>query len=409
MSVMLRIVVLLAMSLVPVFCWGPVGHNITAVIAQSRLTSIANATIAALLPEYNASEILKSVVNWPDHIRDPTSPYVWSNPLHYVNTPPFTCSYQTVRDCPLDAILDDHINCVVGAIHNYTKRLNDITLVKFQQAEALKFLTHFVGDLHQPLHVGFKNDSGGNAIVVQYNNGTYNLHSVWDTTILVHKIALDFDGDWHKYVSYLQFQLNDPSGKYYAQATNGSWLDCADASDRYTFGACSDVWAQESAVLACNNVENYTSTLWPTPIPPYPYPWSAYEARQSWNMSDGYYDQAWPVVELRLVQASVRLAAVLNAGLSDPPTYGPLQGLAVVMLLLIIFIAFSCGGFAYLYQRKATHKYPSLFTGLNIPTFALPAIPGIGSATTTTTINTGATAKDLRESLIDSESDSSDK
>ena len=75
--------------------------------------------------------------------------YAWSERLHFVDTPDWLCEFDFTRDCPNGV-------CAVGAVVNYTRRLlPGSDLDSEQRVEALKFLVHFVGDLHQPLHVGF--------------------------------------------------------------------------------------------------------------------------------------------------------------------------------------------------------------------------------------------------------------
>lgn len=66
----------------------------------------------------------------------------WSGPLHFINTPDWLCNFAVNRDCPTN-------QCVHGAIQNYSARANDNRLPEQQHIEAIKFLTHFVGDIHQ--------------------------------------------------------------------------------------------------------------------------------------------------------------------------------------------------------------------------------------------------------------------
>jgi hypothetical protein len=141
--------------------WGPVGHSIIARLAQSQLIGAAKDRIRYLVPwHWNGN--LSAMASWGDDILYPdTNPtgydnWQWTRPLHYINTPDWSCNYQYERDC-----IDDI--CIDGAIRNYTKRL-ETNLDDIQHREALYFLIHFVGDIHQPLHTGFKSDYGGNII-----------------------------------------------------------------------------------------------------------------------------------------------------------------------------------------------------------------------------------------------------
>jgi hypothetical protein len=167
------------------------GHELTAELAEPFLTRRTRAEIRRLLPTSN----LKSVAAWADQIKSRPS-YAWSYQLHYISgsvlpdsdQAPHTCSVSLERDCP-DG------NCVVTAILNYTQRL----IAKEEPVEALRFLVHFIGDIHQPLH-NCKRLRGGNDCRVKFNNQTkfrnydgsmvpINLHTVWDELMLDHLIV----------------------------------------------------------------------------------------------------------------------------------------------------------------------------------------------------------------------------
>ena len=126
-----------------VYAFGRIGHSLTGSIAQQLLSPAAKTMVSTLLPEFHGD--LSRAATWADEIKSDRS-YDWSKPLHYVNpandNPPDTCSYLGEIDCP-------HGICVVNAIRNYTALLG---LKSSNQNVALKFLIHFIGDLHQPLH-----------------------------------------------------------------------------------------------------------------------------------------------------------------------------------------------------------------------------------------------------------------
>jgi hypothetical protein len=146
-------------TLAYVHSWGAVGHRLIARLAQSQLTETTSDWVRYLIP-WHWNGDMSAMAAWGDDILYPnTNPtgydnWQWSRPLHYINTPDWNCNYQVERDC-----IDDL--CIDGAIRNYTKRLQT-DLDDVQHKEALYFLIHYVGDIHQPLHVGFKNDYGGN-------------------------------------------------------------------------------------------------------------------------------------------------------------------------------------------------------------------------------------------------------
>lgn len=152
---------LLCTTFVSVRGWGGEGHGIIARLAQSQLSDSVAGWVRELVP-WHSNGSLNYMASWADTIihenSNPTGSanWQWSRPLHYINTPDWNCSYVAERDCRNDI-------CIDGAVRNYTDRLgkeSDMT----QQKEALYFLTHFVGDIHQPLHIGFRSDYGGNTV-----------------------------------------------------------------------------------------------------------------------------------------------------------------------------------------------------------------------------------------------------
>lgn len=145
-----------------VVSWGPIGHSLVARLAQSQLTTSTNDWIITYIPS-DLSGNLSAIASWPDLILYPdTNPdgyknWQWSRDLHYINIPDWSCEFISKRDCL-------HDKCVEGALKNYSKRLIDNDCDYVQQQQALFFLVHFVGDVHQPLHCGFKGDFGGNSV-----------------------------------------------------------------------------------------------------------------------------------------------------------------------------------------------------------------------------------------------------
>ena len=159
----------------PAFAWGPEGHEVVAHIAAMNLTPKARADVAALLGgEAEASMAIAS--NWADEIRD-ARPETTS--WHYVNLEiDDDLRYDPARDCAAG-------NCAVAQI------VRDEAILKSNAApeartEALKFLIHFIGDIHQPLHGGDNHDHGGNGVQVSYRNGKFgSLHHFWDDDMVV--------------------------------------------------------------------------------------------------------------------------------------------------------------------------------------------------------------------------------
>ena len=161
--------------------WGELGHRVVGHLAEARLSPSARAEVARLLAG-EAEPTLAGVANWADRLRD--DPPADDRDLgrrtsawHYVNLTEDGCRYDAARDCP-DG------NCVVGAIERQVAILRDRTQPAAARARALKFVVHFVGDVHQPLHAGDARDKGGNEFQVQFRGEGSNLHRVWDSGML---------------------------------------------------------------------------------------------------------------------------------------------------------------------------------------------------------------------------------
>ena len=156
------------------YAWGREGHQIVALIAAGELTPAAKARVADLLGEPDAASAMERYSTWADEIRRTRRE---TAPWHYVNIEIGSNGYDAARDCP-------HDDCVVGQIERDISILKDKSLAKPVRTEALRFLIHFVGDEHQPLHVADNHDRGGNQVRVILNGRRKNLHAVWDTAVV---------------------------------------------------------------------------------------------------------------------------------------------------------------------------------------------------------------------------------
>ena len=171
--------------------WGAQGHRLVALLATERLTPAARRNVESLL----GPESLADVSSWADRYLDGNyQTFFW----HFLNIPPDATSYDRDRDCPRQPGVvaggrgDTWRDCAVDRILYNKTRLADTMLDRADRAIALKFLVHFVGDLHQPFHalgVGH----GGNDVHVSVfgsetcGNNPCNLHSVWDGSLIAHR------------------------------------------------------------------------------------------------------------------------------------------------------------------------------------------------------------------------------
>ncbi len=177
----------------PAAAWSKLGHQLVGELAQRHLQPRAKAQVQALLAG-EAEPTLPGVANWADTLRseDPAR-FKATSRWHYVNAKGGGCGFDPVRDC-------SDGGCVLSAIEAQRAILADDSQPREARRDALKFLVHFVGDIHQPLHAGDRADAGGNQFQVslatqlepeayardKYVRGVMgtNLHAVWDYYVL---------------------------------------------------------------------------------------------------------------------------------------------------------------------------------------------------------------------------------
>ncbi len=152
--------------------WGRLGHQTVAQIAEDRLSDKALDKIAEILGE---DVHLADVAMWADEIkrgRPKTRPWHFIDINIHENPNPTDLSLY----CPSG-------NCVTNQIGEWIKILKNPHNSQPQREEALKFIVHLVGDLHQPLHCSDDNDKGGNDKKVRFFKRKVKLHALWDGVI----------------------------------------------------------------------------------------------------------------------------------------------------------------------------------------------------------------------------------
>ena len=242
----------------PAFAWGPLGHRVVARLAEAQLTPRARAQAQRLLALRDARH-LEDVANWADALRGTDSGlFRRTKRLHFVNFHSHDCVYDPPRDCR-------NGECVVAAIGKYSAVLADRANPRAERAQAMAFVVHFVGDIHQPLHADYRHDAGGNDYQVRWRERGTNLHRIWDSLML---------NDAH--LSVAQY-----TRKLQAERTP------------IAIGGTPPEWAEESCRIDRDRGV----------YPPTRFIDAAYLARER------------PIAEQRLRQAGDRLAALLNRDL----------------------------------------------------------------------------------------------
>lgn len=237
--------------------WGREGHRVVAHIAAGQLNKHARAEVARLL---EAGETLESVASWADEIRPQRRE---TGPWHYINIPVGDKSGDWKPYCPAEG-------CVVQKLDALIAYLKSSSGSRVERAEALKFLVHFVGDMHQPLHTGDNRDRGGNDVKTIFRDQPWNLHSVWDTALVE------------------EVEKREPA--FREQPGRGlNWFSrCLMRRGR------TDKWMWESRDQSRDVAYSLLSAERPAPI------------------TESYLATATPVVRKQLKRGGVRLAKVLN-------------------------------------------------------------------------------------------------
>jgi hypothetical protein len=182
-----RVLALLALLPTPLYAWGTKGHAVVAELADRGLSPNVSAQLRSLL----FSSPLRDVASDPDDWRAQETRGERqgdTGPLHYSNVPNDDPTFDRERDCKDD-------RCVVAAIESNLAILKDRSQPKEKRREALIYVVHFIGDLHQPMHTAggvvrnettgqMEPDRGGNLVKVRYLGTETNLHSVWDSMLI---------------------------------------------------------------------------------------------------------------------------------------------------------------------------------------------------------------------------------
>jgi hypothetical protein len=233
--------------------WSAKAHRIIAGLAWAEVMKdpVLRSKVEAILgPGKNGIDPLTAVATWAD---EEGARSVKTRSWHFVDIPLSANNYDRNRDCRLK-------NCLIDKLDWFKYRVQAGS--RQERIEALKYLVHLVGDLHQPLHCADNNDAGGNRVQVTFFGKVTNLHSVWDSDI-IERTGLSVGS----YVAKLQPGLQPQR----------DWFE---------------VWALESHRLA----REY-----------------AYFIPADKALGNDYYKTNLPIIDRQLTRAGARLAHVLRA------------------------------------------------------------------------------------------------
>lgn len=244
--------------------WGNSGHRITARLAQARLSDAAEQEVREIL----GARFISDFASAPDDWRNNDGARITAG-WHFVNTAIADDTYDAARDCPGG-------QCVVAQIEAMRAVLADRSQSQAARREALIYIIHFVGDLHQPFHTGSgtvdgQPDRGGNRINVNFDGQQRNLHAVWDSGLIERRHLNVAD-----YVQHLEDDVLP--GLNADEVSGGTPVD----------------WVNESHQIAQDErVENNT------------------------RLSSDYIENAMTIVDQRLARGGLRLAKFIEDALAE--------------------------------------------------------------------------------------------
>lgn len=239
--------------------WGKDGHRIVGIIAQAHIST----TISRKLANNFNINLLADIAPWADKVKKHRSQRPW----HYTNIERGKRIYRQKRDCP-------DRQCVTEKIKDFVKILREKNHSTKIRREALAYLVHFVADIHQPLHLGNRDDRGGNEIMVRVHGEPTNLHALWDYGLIPAK----------------ETNLAQYARRLSCTVTSG---------DRFSLARLPvDAWTNESRALALQ----------------YAYP---VEFSKDRELTPRYIRSGRKIVERQLCRAGIRLAVLLNGILSE--------------------------------------------------------------------------------------------
>jgi S1/P1 Nuclease len=294
--------------------WGCKGHQTVALIAEKYLTPEAKEFVFSLLnanpidPEVKrycgtaVADPMGDTATWADDVRSERK----NGPWHYIDIP------RAAARGPLEGFCGKE-GCVVSALAEQVAILKDKGASGAKRADALRYIIHFVGDLHQPLHSTTNADQGGNCAPVKYfrrqphergHGYSPNLHSIWDSAIL----ERDSEGaDPGEYAEMLEATFGGATeGWQKAGIHVDDWIwESHEFAEANVYGGLTPKVAIEPnvPVHSCTDDNNIGGRL----------------LQEHILAGEAYQTEAAPVVERRIAQAGVRLAMILNEAARTTP------------------------------------------------------------------------------------------
>lgn len=252
--------------------WSNLGHQTIAIIAQDYLSEDAKAQLKKILN----GQAIEKAASWPDAVKQ-VDDWKHSKYYHYKNLPEGADYFTDLKSL-------SESKAARGDIVRALLHAEDLIVAPGTNAidrkNAMRFFIHLIGDLHQPLHVGFVKDVGGNLVKMNWNGVKTNLHAVWDRQILLTYGKKNLLPTEYYTPVDVANSFKDVSTTTLGQWRNGDYVD----------------WLNESIVLRDAAYVNLTAT------------------------TENYYKTHVKTMELQIHKAGYRLAVILEGLLAKFPT-----------------------------------------------------------------------------------------
>ncbi|HKW32871.1 MAG TPA: S1/P1 nuclease [Candidatus Acidoferrum sp.] len=299
--------------------WGCKGHQTVALIAEKHLTPEARQLVEKILTENPidpklkrycgnaAPDVMVDASTWPDDARNERH----NGPWHYIDIPRGKRKGSLQEYCGTDG-------CVTRAIEQQRAILKDGSADPVKRSEAIRYLIHFVGDLHQPLHVINNGDNGGNCVPVKYlhhepvlnslhperEDYSPNLHQIWDTEIIERDMEVS---NPHRYADELDELFRAESASWEAtgiHVENWAW-EVHERAETEVYDAFSAKIGVEPDVKpkGCSDNHHVGKRLFEKHL----------------TADEAYQARAAKTAERGLAEAGVRLAMILNDAAKSSP------------------------------------------------------------------------------------------
>lgn len=260
--------------------WGDDGHRVVGELAWRYLSAEARLAVSESLTE-PGYDSLAEASTWPDTFARRHPAYDAMKPFHYVNVAPNATAYRRERDC--------EAGCVVTALTQFVALLasSDPPLTVSERRRCIYWISHLMGDIHQPLHIAHPDGKGGTATLLRFFEAPdkRNAHWIWDIGLI---------------------ERRPPPSRSATDAGAAGPPAYRVLADELALGLSAPRAAQFQRVTTPEALANEGLLL----------AQRAAFLKPSDHVDAAYEERSWPIVVQQLQKAGVRLAAVLNHALS---------------------------------------------------------------------------------------------